>query len=199
MPRQVASKAIGTKTCHCPHMDKLVAETLMAQMDIRRRQAARTPLIQPTTQPASWKTPPSASSPGSGHRVSSPPALPLAVGPLGALGSNHIFDDRTSISEDFKFKGLKGVYAWKSRAETCMVSRVAAVSRILYWAKREDGAISPELLHQTVGHGLTTCDREGNGKNHTESLNSAEAEIMFRQADPCAEMASHRVTDRQRR
>ena len=67
-----------------------------------------------------------------------------------------------------------------------MVSRVAAVSRILYWAKREDGAISPELLHQTVGHGLTTCHREGNGKNHTESLNSAEAEIMFRQADPCA-------------
>ena len=46
-----------------------------------------------------------------------------------------IFEDRTSTSDDFKFKALKGAFAWKIRVDAYLISRDAAVYQILYCRK----------------------------------------------------------------
>ena len=100
-------------------------------------------------------------------------SLLLTLGPLGALGSNRILDDRTSTSDEFKFESLEGGYSWMSRIKTYLISRVPAISRILYWAEREESIISPERLHEAVGQGLRIYNRDSYGTDHTESRNSA--------------------------
>ena len=189
--------------CHCPRVDKLIDEMRAVQGDVGRLQSLRSPLIPggapdggrapnpyeaPTQEAPRGYGAPEGSEPG-GQK----PGLPLSLGPLGALTTNRIFDDRVSTQEEFRFKGLKGGYAWKSKVENYLISRVPAINEILYWAEREESGITSERLHQAVGRGLEICDRDGNMVNHVEVLNSSvwgflancvsgEAEVMFKQA-----------------
>ena len=170
------------------------------QGDVGRLQSLRVPLIPgsapdgsrahgaPTQEAPRGYGAPGGSEPG-GQQL----GLPLSLGPLGALTTNRVFDDRVSTQEEFRFKGLKGGFAWKSKVENYLISRVPAINEILYWAEREESGITSERLHQAIGRGLEVCDRDGNVVNHVELLNSSiwgflancvsgEAEIMFKQA-----------------
>ena len=198
--QEQSSGAPGTNGCHCPHVDKLLDEMRAVQGDVGRLQSLRVPLIPgsapdgsrahgaPTQEAPRGYGAPGGSEPG-GQQL----GLPLSLGPLGALTTNRVFDDRVSTQEEFRFKGLKGGFAWKSKVENYLISRVPAINEILYWAEREESGITSERLHQAIGRGLEVCDRDGNVVNHVELLNSSiwgflancvsgEAEIMFKQA-----------------
>ena len=97
---------------------------------------------------------------------------------------------------DFAFKGIKQGYAWKTKAVNYMISKVPAMKQILHWAEREENVITPERLQHAVGSGLCVYDRDGSATDHTKSLDSAvwgflsncisaEAEVMFKQAEVC--------------
>ena len=97
---------------------------------------------------------------------------------------------------DFAFKGIKQGYAWKTKAVNYMISKVPAIKQILHWAEREENVITPERLQHAVGSGLCVYDRDGSATDHTKSLDSAvwgflsnctsaEAEVMFKQAEVC--------------
>ena len=95
--------------------------------------------------------------------------MPLSLDPLGALTSSRFFDDLTSTSEDFKFKSLKGAFVWKTRVETYLISRFAAMAQILYWAEREESVISPERLQEAAGDGLVVVESDSHRTDHTEA------------------------------
>ena len=70
------------------------------------------------------------------------------------------------------------------------------MKQILHWAEREENVITPERLQHAVGSGLCVYDRDGSATDHTKSLDSAvwgflsnctsaEAEVMFKQAEVC--------------
>ena len=97
---------------------------------------------------------------------------------------------------DFAFKSIKQGYAWKTKAVNYMISKVPAMKQILHWAEREENVITPERLQHAVGSGLCVYDRDGSATDHTKSLDSAvwgflsnctsaEAEVMFKQAEVC--------------
>ena len=56
--------------------------------------------------------------------------LLLILGHLGNLSSDRIFDDKVSVHEDFLFNGHKNGYAWKSKVERYMISRVPALAKM---------------------------------------------------------------------
>ena len=123
--------------------------------------------------------------------------LPLAMGHLGNISSDRIFDDKVSVHEDFRFNGHKNGYAWKSKIERYMISRIPALAKIFYWAERQEVEITDELLRLAIGNGLTIYDRDGTPRDYTNSLNSAvwgflnncltgDALVMLEQAEVCA-------------
>ena len=110
--------------CHCDHVDMLLMDMGAAQNEIRRLQATRAPLIPPEQQPQQPNqqphqqqqhgSQPNYDQPGQHGASSSPPMeLPLALGHLGNISSDRIFDDKVSVHEDFRFNGHKNGYAWK--------------------------------------------------------------------------------------
>ena len=131
-----------THDCHCAHVDKLLEEMRAVQGDVGRLQwQPRAPLI-PGGAPDGGRAPnphgtPAQEAPrGPGASGGSEPGgqqlgLPLSLGPLGALTTQRVFDDRVSTQEEFRFKGLKGGYAWKSKVENYFISRVLAINEIL--------------------------------------------------------------------
>ena len=117
--------------CHCDHVDRLMLDMGAAQNDIRRLLAGRAPLIPPD-QPASQQQEPTRSSNDHVPATAGSPAmdLPLILGHLGNISSDRIFDDKVSVHEDFRFNGHKNGYAWKSKVERYMISRVPALAKI---------------------------------------------------------------------
>ena len=205
---QLGAYASGP-ACHCEHVDRLIADAIT---DERLFQAARADIDRllardaaPMREPPSageghfdpWHRPeasPGASAPA-GRNESAPGVLPLALGSLGALGSNRVFDDRVSVQDDFRLDGRKNGHQWKSKTERYFISKVPALSQLLRWAEREETAITPARLREAAGRGLCTVDRDG-PHDHTDALNSAvwgflsnciagEAEVMFKQAEQC--------------
>ena len=193
------------KSCHCDNVRKLIDDMNDVRLDVGRLQAARIPLVNPGAR-RDGEGPPSGAPErnyGSGPSHAAPPetpsvsmSLPLSLGPLGTLSSGRIFDDRVATQSDFAFKGIKQGYAWKTKAVNYMISKVPAMKQILHWAEREENAITPERLQHAIGTGLCVYDRDGNATDHTKSLDSAvwgflsnctsaEAEVMFKQAEVC--------------
>ena len=72
--------------------------------------------------------------------------LPLILWHLGDILSDRIFDDKMSVHEDFQFNRHKYGYAWKSKIERYMISRILGLAKILYWAERREVEITNELL-----------------------------------------------------
>ena len=196
---------VDGKSCHCDHVRKLIEDMNAVRLDIGRLQAARLPLINPGAQ-RDGEGPPNGAPErnyGGGPSHAAPPeihsastSLPLSLGPLGTLSSGRIFDDRVATQPDFAFKGIKQGYAWKTKAVNYMISKVPAMKQILHWAEREENVITPERLQHAVGSGLCVYDRDGSATDHTKSLDSAvwgflsnctsaEAEVMFKQAEVC--------------
>ena len=196
---------VDGKSCHCDHVRKLIEDMNAVRLDIGRLQAARLPLINPGAQ-RDGEGPPNGAPErnyGGGPSHAAPPeihsastSLPLSLGPLGTLSSGRIFDDRVATQPDFAFKGIKQGYAWKTKAVNYMMSKVPAMKQILHWAEREENVITPERLQHAVGSGLCVYDRDGSATDHTKSLDSAvwgflsncisaEAEVMFKQAEVC--------------
>ena len=200
--------------CHCHHVDRLIADAIAddrlfraARADIDRLMARdAAPVREPPDADGSrreppfdpWRRPEAAAGAGApadqGENASG--GLPLALGSLGSLGSNRIFDDRVSVQDDFRLDGRKNGHQWKSKTERYLISKVPALSQILRWAEREETAITPAKLREAVGRGLCTIDRDGT-HDQTDALSSAlwgflsncitgEAEVMFKQAEQCA-------------
>ena len=187
--------------CHCDHVDRLLVDMGAAQNDIRRLQTTRTPLIPPEPQPQQPQQPQQHGNPPDndqhGAQASHPMELPLALGHLGNISSDRIFDDKVSVHEDFRFNWHKNGYAWKSKIERYMISRIPALAKIFYWAERQEVEITDELLRLAIGNGLTIYDRDGTPRDYTNSLNSAvwgflnncitgDALVMLEQAEVCA-------------
>ena len=67
--------------------------------------------------------------------------LPLRLsGPIGAIGykDRPIFDEKMATSEDYKFNGIKGGVAWKTRLERYFIARALVLHDILEFAELED-------------------------------------------------------------
>ena len=164
--------------CHCGHVTKLMEDMRTVQQDITRLQTARAPLIPPAqAPPGDGAAPPASSFPGATPDTNGDAAgnltIPLKLGPLGALATNRVFDDKISTSPEFKFNGHSGGDDWRNKVQRYMISKVPALSTILMWAEREEQKIDMARLSTAVGYGLAVTDNHGFETEYTAQLDSA--------------------------
>ena len=94
------------------------------QGHVRQLQAARNPLIQPwdgSNKSRQPRLPPGFLLGREQTAQESEFDLPLWLGPIGAVDSHQVFDDRISTSQEFGFKSLKECASRKSRIDNYMI------------------------------------------------------------------------------
>ena len=198
-PYYLTSQFGGNNVCHCVHVVKLMEEMKDVHLELAKMRTTRTPLIPPSHTPHGGPAPdPTAGGvPGPSLDPAGSISLPLQLGPLGALTTNRIFDDKISTSSEFKFNGHSGGDDWKNKVQRYMISKIPALSTIFTWAEREDQKIDMKRLAVAIGDGLTVTDNHGFETDYTQQLDSAiwgflsncisgEADTMFKQAETCA-------------
>ena len=59
------------------------------------------------------------------------------LGPLGAITfkDRGMFDDKLMLNEEYRYNGVKGGAAWKSKAERYFVSKAPVLRELLEWAE----------------------------------------------------------------
>ena len=64
------------------------------------------------------------------------------LGPLGAITfkDRGMFDDKLMLNEEYRYNGIKGGAAWKSKLERYFVSKAPALRELLEWAESLDNA-----------------------------------------------------------
>ena len=73
------------------------------------------------------------------------PTAVLKLRPLGMLaGDKHdrqLYDDKLTTQAEYRYDGMKGGPAWKSRVGRYFISKVPALREILRWAELHDKAV----------------------------------------------------------
>ena len=78
--------------------------------------------------------------------------------PLGSQlqQGKSFFDDKLTTSDEYRFNGVKGGFAWKGKTERHFISRCFIFKGILEWAEQEElETISPQRFIEAVGSALT--------------------------------------------
>ena len=80
---------------------------------------------------------------------------------LGSLGciafkDKTMFDSRLMLDASYKYNGIKGGMAWKSKVERYFVTQAPCLRKLLEWAEAEDNeAISEAKFLQAVSNRLS--------------------------------------------
>ena len=73
----------------------------------------------------------------------------------GLQQGKSLFDEKLATSEEYRFNGVKGGFAWKGKTERHFISRCPILRGILEWAEQEEPeTISPERFMGAVGTAL---------------------------------------------
>ena len=113
----------------------------------------------------------------------------MMPGPLGCIAfkDKTMFDSRLMLDASYKYNGIKGGMAWKSKVERYFVTQAPCLRELLEWAEAEDNeAISEAKFLQAVSSRLS--------KEQAENLNAqiwgflsgcleGSAEVMFKRTD----------------
>ena len=55
-----------------------------------------------------------------------------------------MFDNKLMLNEEYRYNGLKGGAAWKSKLERYFVSKAPVLRELLEWAKSQDNTVIDE-------------------------------------------------------
>ncbi len=180
----------GNGVCHCHHLEKLAGR-------VARLEQGRVPAPGPrdggSRQPflPSMRSSTGDHSGDPGAEEEFDPTAALKLRPLGLLaGDKHdrqLYDDKLTTQAEYRYDGMKGGTAWKSRVERYFISKVPALREILRWAELHDKAvITEESFSKVVDHEMNETKQQ--------LLNAAvwgflsqclagTAETMFKQAE----------------
>ena len=78
--------------------------------------------------------------------------------PIGSqlLQGKNLLDDKLTTSEEYRFNGVKGGFAWKGKTKRHFISRCPILKGILEWAEQEElETISLQRFMEAVGPALS--------------------------------------------
>ena len=55
-----------------------------------------------------------------------------------------MFDDKLMLNEEYRYNGVKGGAAWKSKLERYFVSKAPVLRELLEWAESQDNTVIDE-------------------------------------------------------
>ncbi len=172
--------------CHCGHLEQLgnrvtVLEGAAAQPPGPGRQS-RPPLIPTRDDGDHWRGEDSADAQDYNK-------LPLEnLGPIGCLNSDkQLYDDKLTTQNEYRFDGVKGGIAWKSKIGRYLMSKVPAMKKLLKWSEKMDMRVVTEALaERAVGTAMTYTQLQTLNAAVWGFLSgcvSGTAETMFNQAE----------------
>ncbi len=142
----------GNGSCHCVHVVKLEQRVGLLEQAARAQHRAPVSDHRPNFTNMFQQD---ARGDDEGHEARRDGAAPVLeqLGPLGLLNNpeKQLYDDKLTGQAEYKFDGVKGGIAWKSKVERYFMSKVPALKQILKWAERHDQAsITEDMLAKAL-------------------------------------------------
>ena len=115
----------------------------------------------------------------------------MAVEDDGALGAvaykdRGKFDDKFMLSDEYRYNGMKGGTAWKTRLERYIVARSPALRELLEWAESLDNVPISEAMVIEAASGRLTKEQTLSVKSKIWGFLSGcltgTADVLFRRA-----------------
>ena len=110
------------------------------------------------------------------------------TGPLGAVTyeDRGMFDDKLMLSDEYRYNGIKGGTAWKTRLERYFVARSPALRELLEWAESLDNVPISEAMVVEAASGRLTEEQALSVNSQICGFLSGcltgTADVMFRRA-----------------
>ena len=177
----------GNGLCHCHHVEQLLGRVTALEQNRIPTGSARQPFLPSMRRPNIIPEGTADAEEEFDHTA------PLKLRPLGVLAGDRadrqIYDDKLTAQPEYKFDGVRGGPAWKSRVERYFISKVPALREILRWAERHDKmTVTEEAFQRVVEPAMDETKQQ--------LLNAAlwgflsqcltgTADTMFKQAEMC--------------